>query len=142
MKEGRVQASAQLLTVSMKATMGLIISFIIFFVVITVPFLLTNPFDIGAFASLLLVVPYSVFLAFCWKRKPWAYLASMILAIILLVGIPLSLIGEQQMPALSPLSTWELLVATVLSMLIALESFKAYTETKRPQNASIGGSRS
>ena len=119
--------------------MGLIISFIIFFVVITVPFLLTHPFDIGAFASLLLVVPYSVFLAVGWKRRPWAYLASMILAMILLVGIPLSLIGEQQMPALSPLSTWELLVATVLSMLIALEGFKAYTETKGPQNVSIGG---
>lgn len=114
----------------MKAAIGLIIAFILFFGVSTATFLLTSPFDIGAFASLLFVIPFAVSVYFCWKRKPWAYLASMILAMILLLGIPLSLIGEGQIASLSLLSIWELVMVTLFSALIALESFKAYVESR------------
>ena len=111
----------------MKATIALVIGFIIFFVVGTVPFLLTNPFDIGAFASLLFVIPLFILVVFCWKRKPWAFLTSVILAMIVLVSIPFALIGEPQLDALS---AYGLVVATVLSMLIALEGFKVYIESR------------
>ena len=119
--------SIQPLTISMKGAIGLMISFILFLVVGAAVALLTGPMDIYILLSMIFPVLYIILIFFCWKRKPWAYLGSMILGIFVVVAVPASIGSE-----MSPLLIWETSFATILSVLIALESFKAYSESKKP----------
>lgn len=111
----------------MKATIALIIAFMVFMVVSIVGTLLVGSFDIYAVLSLVLLVPYFILLVFCRRGRGWAYLGSAILSILLLALIPLSL-----EPELSPLIMWSTTLATLIFVLMALEGFKAYTEAKKP----------
>ncbi len=109
----------------MKATIGLIIAFLIFLVVGSVVALLTGPFDIYILLSLIFVPVLIVLLAFCLKRRLWAYMGSMVVGMFVVVATAASL-GEKMPPFLM----WETFLATVLGILMALEGFKAYSESK------------
>jgi len=112
----------------MKAVIGLIIAWLVFFAVSSVAFLLTNPFDVDILLSVpVFVIPYVVFLAFCWKRKPWAYIASVVLGLILTLLTIVSIVFIQQTSSLDLLSG---VIAAALNALIAFEGFKAYSELR------------
>ena len=108
------------LTVSMKATLGLILSFMIFFVVASAVDLLVGPWDVDIVLSLAFFLPVlTVLFVFAWKAKPWAYLGTVLVGGFVVVG---STFG-------GPIR-WETMLATVLSLLMVLEAFKAYVELK------------
>ena len=121
------------LTAGMKATMGLILAFIIFLVATSIGALVASTWDIYLAVSLVIFVPLGIVLfVFAWKAKPWAYVGTMIYGGILVVGSAPSLpatAGEQ----IPPLLLWETMLVTVLGLLMALEGFKAYVELKRPK---------
>ncbi|HLB67601.1 MAG TPA: hypothetical protein VJN63_03840 [Thermoplasmata archaeon] len=125
---GVVGMSARL-TVGMKATMGLILAFIIFLVTTSIGTLAVGSWDIYFVVSLVIFVPLSVvLLVFAWKVKRWAYLGTVVLGGILVVGSAPSLpttAGEQ----IPPLLLWETMLATMLGLLMALEGYKSYSET-------------
>jgi len=116
------------LTVGMKATMGLILTFIIFLVAGSISALVVGSWDIYLAVSLVIFVPLLIVLfIFTWKAKRWAYVGTIILGGVFVVGsapfLPAT-VGEQ----ISPLLLWETMLATVLGLLMALEGFKAYAE--------------
>ncbi len=118
------------LTVGMKATIGLILAFLIFLVAGGVGTLLLGPWDIYLALSIVIFVPLLlVLLFFTWKGKAWAYGATMVLGVFFTVAsVP---IGFPE-PA-PPLLLWETMLATVLGLLMALEGFKAYSELRAPK---------
>ncbi len=115
------------ITVSKRATMAMIVSFTVFLVVGAAVALITGPVDIYTLSSLILLVPLVTLLYFAMKRKAWAYVGSMILGIFVVAAIPASIGNE-----MSPILIWGTGLATILGVLIALESFKAYAELKKP----------
>ena len=114
------------LTVNMKAVVALIISWMIFLVAGIGFTLIVGPFDIYAVASLLFLIPYGLLAFFSWKRRVFAYLGNTVLSVVLLLVIPTTM-GQEQMP---PILVWETNLATILLALMALQSFKAYLESK------------
>jgi len=110
----------------MKATVALILAFIVFLVLGSIATLLFGPFDIYIALSLLVIIPFALLSVACWKRKRWGFAGSGILALILVVATPAAL-G----PETTPLLLWETTVSTLLLVLIALEGFKAYLESKK-----------
>lgn len=121
--------SSESLTINMKATVALIISFMIFFVVSIIATLLTGPLDIYAVLSLVFLIPYGVLLYFCRKRRPWAYIGTSIVGIFLIVAIPVSASLETWQQT-TPLLTSESTIMAILLALSTLEGFKAYLESK------------
>ena len=119
------------LTVGMKATMGLILAFLIFLVAGSISTLVAGSWDIYIAVSLVIFVPLLIILfIFTWKAKRWAYVGTMILGGVVVVGSAPSLpatVGEQ----IPPLLLWETMLATVLGLLMALEGYKAYSEVRQ-----------
>jgi len=123
------------LTVGMKATMGLILAFAVFLAATSVATLLAGgPWDIYAtFGTAIFLPLLAVFFVFGWKRKPWAYVGTIILGGVVVVGSAPSLpatVGQQ----ISPLLLWVTMLATVLGLLMALEGFKAYSELRQAKS--------
>ena len=126
----RMESASESLTVDIKATIALIITFMVYFVVGIIVTLLTGPLDIYALASLVFLIPFGVLLYFCRERKSQAYIGDSILGIILIAAIPLNASYEtwqQTTPFLMSMST----IGAVLLALMALEGFKAYVELKK-----------
>lgn len=75
------------LTVGMKATMGLILAFTIFLVAGSISALLVGSWDIYLAVRLVTFVPLLiVLLIFTWKAKRWAYVGTIILGGVFVVG--------------------------------------------------------
>ena len=114
----------------MKTTIALIAAFLVYFIAGIAVTLLIGPFDVYALASLVLLVPYGVFLYSCRKGKAWAYLGSSILSVVLIIAIPLNASTEtwtQTTPFLNSMST----IAAVLFGLLAMEGYRSYVELKK-----------
>lgn len=119
------------LTVGMKATMGLILAFTIFLVAGSISALLVGSWDIYLAVRLVTFVPLLiVLLIFTWKAKRWAYVGTIILGGVFVVGSAPSLPATVGEP-IPPLLLWETMLATVLGLLMALEGFKAYAELRQ-----------
>ena len=73
-EEKRGSLDVEPLSVDMKATLALIVSWMVFLIIGGVVALLNGPFDIYILLSFIILVPYGVFFWFGWKRKKWAYL--------------------------------------------------------------------
>ena len=115
------------LSVEMKATLALTVSWIVFLVAEPVGTLASGTTDIYTTLSLVVAIPYAAFLYFGWKRKAWAYLGSSALSTILIIAVPFSIRSED-----SNLLVWYSLFSSLLLALIALESFKSYLQSKSP----------
>ena len=107
----------------MKASLGLIVSWMVFLIVGGAGSLLTGAFDIYILASFIILVPYAVFFWFGRKRKRWAYLGSAALGAILVAVTPTTVT-----PNMTPLLIWETVFSTILLTLICLEGFKGYLQ--------------
>ncbi len=102
-------------------------AWILFLLAVAVSTLLSGPFDIYAVASLILALPYLVFLYFGLKAKRWTYLGSSVLSVIVifLIGLTFQLSYYQSIPGIY---LWETILATLLSAFVAVEGFKGYLE--------------
>ena len=115
-------------TVHMKTTMGLVLAFVVFLVITSISTFIASSWDIYIAVSLAIFVPLGIILlVFTWRAKPWAYVGTMILGGILVVGSAPSLPATAGEP-FPPLLLWETMLATVLGLLMALEGYKAYSE--------------
>ena len=118
------------MTVDMKTTVALIVAFLVYFVAGSAVAVATGPFDIYASASFVLLIPYGAFLYFCRKGKSWAYLASSILSVFLIIVIPINASLEtwaQTTPYLNSMAT----IAVVLFGLLSVEGFRSYLQLKK-----------
>lgn len=109
----------------MKATAALIITWIIFLLVGAALPLATGPPDIYAAASLAVIFPYAVFAYYGMKRRPWAFLGSSALSVLLTLAVPFSI-----QEGMSYILLWDSMLATLLLVLVALESYKSYLQCK------------
>ncbi len=115
----------------MKATGWLIVSFIIYFVSTGIAdSLRRGVWDVGILLSFVVFLPVLlVLLAFCRKGRHWAYLGTVIFGLFIVVATGASALGNFE-PEFSAWTAWGSMLADVLSILMALEGFKAYTESK------------
>ena len=123
--------SSNSLTTSMKATGWLIISFMVYFVGTGVTDVIRRGvWDIGILLSFVIFLPVLlVLLAFCRKGRRWAYLGTVIFGLLIVVATGASTLGNFEVE-FSSWTTWGSMLANVLSILMALEGFKAYVEAR------------
>ena len=119
------------LTSSMKATGWLIISFLVYFVVTGVADVLRRGvWDIGILLSFVIFLPVLLALfVFVRKRRPWAYLGTVIFGLLIVVTTGANALGNFDIEFTS-WTTWGSMLANVLSILMALEGFKSYVEAR------------
>jgi len=114
--------------VSIKATIAVMIAFVIFLVGGVAGTLLFGPWDPYAAASLLFALLTGILIWFAWKGKPWALLGAILLgAFVAVASVPTPWTLSEPVPAVL---LWGTTMATVLGLLMALEGFKAYSELK------------
>lgn len=116
------------LTVGMKATMGLILAFIVFFTAVSIAVLLGGgPFPIEAWLSIAVFYPLlAILLFFAWRGKPWAYVGTGIFGAFVAVAAA----SAAGVDPLAPAGISAVL-ALVLGLLMALEGLKAYAELRQ-----------
>ncbi len=112
----------------MKATMGLILAFIVFFTAVNIASILgSGPFPIEAYLSIAVFYPLlAILLFFAWRGKPWAYVGTGIFGAFVAVA-------AASAAGVDPLASAGIgaVVAVVLGVLMALEGFKAYSELRQ-----------
>ena len=113
----------------MKSALALMVSWIVFLVVGIAITLAYGPADIFAVLSLIIVIPYLVFFYYGRKGKSWAYLGSSALAVVLVIATAAAI-----QPDMSDILIWETVVSTILLVLVAVEGFKGYLDTKIPMS--------
>jgi hypothetical protein len=101
------------------------IALVVYLVVGIIVTLAEGQADIFAIASVAFAVPYLAFIWFGLKGKPWSFLASSVLGAILLVATSLS-----ASVATTPVLAYETSLAATLFLLISIEGFVAYSESK------------
>jgi hypothetical protein len=117
----------------MKATNWLIISWIVFFAATGIADSIRRAmWDVGIIASFAIFFPVLlILLAFCRRRRPWAFLGTVVFGIFIVVTTGITaLIGFYT--EFTYWTSYGLLVSNVLSILLALEGAKAYIESKGP----------
>ena len=112
----------------MRATIGLLLAFLVFLVVGGGGSLAVGAWDIYIVVSLVIFIPIvAILVFFAWKEKPWAYAGTTVLGgFVAVASVPVGF------PEPAPvLLLWESMLATVLGLLMALEGFKSYSELRR-----------
>jgi hypothetical protein len=112
----------------MKATMGLLLAFIVFFTAVNIASLVGGgPFPIEAYLSLAIFYPLlAILLFFTWRGKPWANVGTGIFGVFVAVAAA----APSAVDPLAPAGISAVL-ALVLGLLMALEGFKAYSELRQ-----------
>lgn len=111
----------------MKATLGLLAAYILYLVFILVSRLMVGNYLVSVGTSIFLAICI-VLVVFCWTEKPQAYAASAIAGIAFVAISALAVSPGTAMNTEDAI--WMLIISQVLPILVALESFKAYTELK------------
>ena len=116
------------LSVNMKTTLALTISWMVFLIVEAAVALVSVPFDIFIVLSLVILLPYGALFWLCRKRKRWAYLGNSVLGVVL-IGATSATIDKNTAPPL----LWVTVLSTLLLTMTAIEGFKGYLElTEKP----------
>jgi len=125
--------SAGSLTLNMKATSWLIISFIVYFAVTGVTDSVRRAvLDVGIVLSFVIFFPILLVLySFCRRRRPWAFMGTAIFGILMVLVIGVNILGGFDVE-FTQWTTWNVMLINVLSVLMALEGSKAYVESKSP----------
>ena len=111
------------LSVNMKTTLALIISWMVFLIVGAAVALVSGPFDIFIVASLVILLSYGALFWLCRKRKKWGYLGNSVLGVALIAATSATIDKNTTPPLL-----WVTVLSTVILSLIAVEGFKGYLE--------------
>lgn len=132
-RPGMVRMSATL-TVHMKATIGVMIAFVVFLVSPIAERLLSARSEVAAvLVSLPTFIALTVILlVFAWRGKRWAYVGVVVLgAFVAVASTPTPLTPQDPVPVLL---LWETMLLTVFGLLMALEGCKAYSELRQAKS--------
>ena len=111
----------------MKAALGLLVAYTIYLAALLVSRLMVGNYLVALGATLFLVVSV-ILLVFCWAERARGYAASALAGIVFVAVSALAVLPGTTMNTEDAI--WLLVISQVLPILLALESFKAYSEMK------------